>query len=113
MVNRLQTELADRDTERIPGTMPPPATTKRKSPFTKASTTFAMSMGARRDDEGAFFATESVEGQSRSMASEVVQLWASPSWMPAPSEEVLYWYNSRETPLQFCRLKVRVVVHGI
>ena len=79
MVNRLQTELADLDAARIDGSMPTPATTKRKSPFTKASTTFAMPMGTQRDTEETFFATGSVEGRSRSIACEVVQLRASPS----------------------------------
>ena len=102
MVNCLQTELADRDAERMYGSMPTPSTTNRTSPFTKATTTFAMSMDALRDDEETIFATESHEGPSRSVASDAIRLQASPSWMPAPFREVPYWYNSpRDTPLQF------------
>ena len=101
MVNRVQTELADRYAVRMYGSMPALTTSRRTSPFTKATTTFAMSMDAPRDDEETFVATESVEGPSRSMASEAVRPRTSPSWMPAPFREFLYWYNSRETPLQF------------
>ena len=36
MVNRLQTKLADREAERMYGSMSSPATTRRTGPFTKA-----------------------------------------------------------------------------
>ena len=102
MVNRLRTELADRDAEKMYGSMPTPATTKRTSPFTKATTTFAMSMEAPRDDEETIFATASVDRPSRSVASEAVRLPASPSWMRALFRAVLHWYNSpQDTLLQF------------
>ena len=102
MVNRLQTGLADQEAERMYGSMPTQATTKRRSPITKAMTTFAMSMDAPRDDEETIFDTESIEGLNRSVASGAVRLRASPSWMPAPFQEFLYCYNSpRDTPLQF------------
>ena len=42
--------------------MPTQTTTKRTSPFTKAPTTFAMSMDAPRDDLETTLATESVGG---------------------------------------------------
>ena len=90
MVNRLQTELADQDAESMYGSMLSPVTTKRTSLFTKATTTFVMSMDAPWDHEETIFTTESVEGPTRSVASEAVRLRASPSWMPTPFQEVLY-----------------------
>ena len=92
IVNHLQTRLADRYVERMYGSMPTPTTTKRTSPFTKATTRCAMSMDAPRNDEETFYATESVAGPSRLVASKAVQLRASPNWMP-----VAFWKISIST----------------